>query len=359
MNTMLNFQNAHKMKSNIWLLPVIITLTSCGAEADNAGASTQNVIPVDVAVVKQQTISDKINSSGNLLPWETATLRSRAAGEITDIYFDEGQRVKKNQKLIQLDDRSLKAQLRRLRSNLKTAENELDRNKNLREVEGVSQGVLDESENRVETLKAEIDEIEVMLDFTTIKAPFEGSIGLRNVSPGDYLSVGESIGQIVAESTLRLKFNIPGQYSQAIKTGDSVYFEIRGRDSLYTAKVFAREAQISSTSRNLEVLAEVDNAAGDLVPGAFARVFVTIQTHDGAKLVPSESITSNIKGQTLWMMKNGKAHNVEVKPGLRLSKTTQILSGVDSGDTVLTTGLLQVREGTPVKVKEIIKIDQN
>lgn len=359
MNTMWNFLNGQIMNIKLGLAAVafLAACSSPGEQGGNDGGTAK--VPVTVALAKQQTITDQVNSSGNLLPRETATLRSQAAGEIMEIYFEEGERVERNQKLIRLDNRPLKAGLRRLQSELKTAESELKRNQNLLEVEGVSQSVLDESENRVETLKAEIDELEVMLDYTILKAPFSGTIGLRTVSPGDYLSVGESIGQIVVEEKLRLKFNVPGHYAQALKTGDTVKFEIRGRDSLFPARVFAREAQINAASRNLEVMAEVDNSSGILTPGAFARVYIKVQTHDDALLVPAESLISSIEGQTIWIMKNGKAQNVEVRPGLRLTKTTQILSGIEPGDTVLTTGLLQVREGTPLKVKDIIKIDQN
>lgn len=357
---MLNFQNALIMSSKcslLWLAALLATACSSADSGEQKGKPS-GAVPVTAALVKEQTITDQVNTSGNLLPRETATLRSQAAGEIMEIYFEEGERIERNQKLIRLDNRSLKAQLRSLKSDLKTAESELRRNQNLREVEGVSQSLLDESENRVETLRAQIDELEVMLDYTVIKAPFAGTIGLRTVSPGDYLAVGESIGQIVMDEKLRLKFNVPGHYARALQTGDTVKFEIRGQDSLFPARVFARQAQINAASRNLEVMAEVDNSSGIVTPGAFARVYVDISTFESALLVPSESLISGIDGQTVWIMKNGKAQNVQVKPGLRLTKTTQILSGVQPGDTVLTTGLLQIREGTPLRIKEIIKIDQ-
>lgn len=359
MNMTLNSLNALRMKINLFPVLFMLLITSCGNNDEKSNGARSSAIPVDVYVLDEQAITETVNTTGNLKPWETATLRTRTAGEITRIYFEEGQPVKQNQKLVQLDDRPIKARLRKLKSELTTAQLERDRNAKLREVNGISQRELDQSENLVETLKADIEEQQVMLDFSTIKAPFDGTMGLRTVSPGDYLNVGESIGQMAVENTLRLRFNIPGKFASAVKTGDTVKFEIQGKDTIYTAVVFAREAQISATSRSMDVVAKVDNSAGNLIPGAFARVKIKVKAYDNAALVPSESVISNIKGQSVWVMKNGKAQNIEVNPGLRLSKSTQILSGLSKGDTVLTTGLLQVRENTPVIVKNIIKIEQN
>lgn len=326
-------------------------LSSCNSEEGPKlnGGTRSNVLEVDYVVVQPQPIVNSLQVTGSLIPGESAQLSTQAAGKVQSISFEEGEKVKKGQSLLRIDDREWQAQLQRYQAELENAGKDLERKRALSEVKGVTDAELEASQLKVQTLKANIQETRVRLNHATVTAPFNGRIGLRSVSPGSYISAGSPVAMLVQDNPIKLQFNVPERFASQLRVGQPVRFSIAGSDENFEAEVYATEPMISESTRALRVRAKADNSEGKLIPGSYADVVVTLDSIPDALMVPTEAIIPELNNQLVYLINNGKAEKVQVKTGVRQPKMVQITSGLQAGDSVMVTGLLQVRPGIPVK----------
>lgn len=320
------------------------------------GGTRSNVLEVDYVVVQPQPMLHNIQVTGSLIPGESAQLTTQAAGKVQSISFEEGEKVKKGQVLVRIDSREWDAQLQRYRAELKNANKDLERKKAMASVQGISEAELEAAELKTQTLKANIRETQVKLDHATITAPFDGKIGLRSVSPGSYISAGTPVAMLVQENPLKLQFNVPERYAALLRPGQEVNFSIADNDTVYQASVYATEPMISESTRALRVRAKANNPAGKLIPGSYADVTVELDSIPDALMIPTEAIVPQLNNQLVYRISKGKAEQVQVKTGVREPRKVQITSGLQAGDTVLVSGLLQVRPGMPVKGDQEIDV---
>ncbi|MBK7684195.1 MAG: efflux RND transporter periplasmic adaptor subunit [Bacteroidia bacterium] len=316
----------------------------------SGGAAKGAPVLVDVAVIQPQTFNEVIQSTGTILANEEVNLVAEVSGRITSLNLKEGSNVKKGTLLVKINDAELRAHQQKLNASIKLAEQKLDRNKKLLNIQGISREEFDVLETGVEELKAERNVISAQIDKTEIYAPFDGVLGLRKVSEGAFVNSQQEIISIQKLNPLKLEFSIPEFYLGRVKVGDTVQYSLNGVDAKFLARVYAMEPTVDAGSRSVQIRAYCDDTKGQVWPGSFARVTLSLFTTT-ALLVPSQAIVPILKGKQVYVVRSGKADTVSVQTGVRNDSALQILHGLQAGDTIITTGLLQLRPGSEVKIR--------
>ncbi len=328
-------------------------MSSCknAAEGDTVSAP-RSVMQVNGFKVVAKPFENDIKVTANLLAKEQVELMAPIAGMVLGINFNEGQYVKKGALLVHLDDRAWKAQLVGLKAQLTNAEKDLKRKKALLEIEGSSQEEIDLANTNVSSLQAQIQQLEVNIQLANVRAPFTGQIGMRDFSLGAYLKAGDVLTNLTDVENLKVDFNLPEEYRQSIKIGDQVHLLING-DTI-ASKVYAVNSVISTQSRTVNVRSRLQQPKKQqIMPGAFAEVLIATNYIKDALLVPSQSIVPEIDKETVYVYKSGKVTRNTIKLGARTDESAHVLEGISVGDTIITTGLLQIREGMDVKLQSI------
>ncbi|MEJ8801363.1 efflux RND transporter periplasmic adaptor subunit [Pontibacter sp. H249] len=328
------------------------------ASGRGGGGPMVQRVAVDVFVVSPSAYQNKITTTGTVLPNEEVELRSEIAGRVTSINFKEGTRVQKGQLLVTVNDAELRAQLQKLESNQKLYRDMEERQRTLLKKEYISAQEYDQVSNQLATATADIQALKATLAKAYIRAPFDGVIGLRQVSEGSYVSATTPITRIVDISPVKIDFAIPGRYSQQVKAGDKITFTVEGNPKVYDASVYAVQPGIDPTTRTLQVRALFDNKNEEVKPGAFVSVALSLQNSDDAILIPTESIIPEATGHKIYLAKNGKAVPQMVKIGQRSETLIQIVEGVAPGDTIIRSGIMQLRDGSNLNIRKVQKADE-
>lgn len=306
---------------------------------------------VDGIIATTSDFSSNLDITGSIEANEAVTLRSEVSGLVTGIYFKEGSNVSKGTTLVKINDRDIQAQLREVvtRENL-SASNE-NRAKQLLAKGAISQEEYDTSLAELQALKSQVQLIRAQLAKTTIIAPFSGKVGLRNISVGEYITPSTTIANLLSTNPIKISFSIPEKYVSQLKPNSNISFTIDGSNKTFSGKVFAIEPGINQTTRTLQIKALAQNASGELLPGSFAKVKLSLSTIKDAILIPTEAVIPVLKGKVVYIAKNGKAQQVPVETGTRTADKILVLSGLNVGDTILTTGAMALKPDADVKVK--------
>lgn len=310
-------------------------------------------LPVRAMILNPTSLDNRILASGTVLPDESVELSSEASGKITAIYFREGERVRKGDLLLTINDADLQAQLQRLKYQEDLLVEREFRQRKLLEKEAVSQEVYDQALADLNTNRAEIQLVEAQIYKTRIKAPFDGIIGLRGVSEGSYVTPNTRIASLVKMQPVKIEFSIPEQYASDVNPGNKISFTIGSTEESYEAYVYAIEPMIDQSTRTLRLRAIHPNDDLKIIPGSFATVELVLKTYEQALTIPTEALVPLLGSQMVYIYKNGMAEPMEVQTGLRNSSMIQITSGLNSGDTLITTGILQLRKGMAVVLNEL------
>ncbi len=335
----------------ILALPKIISSEDVTTGNDQAGR-VNNTTQVKAHVVDTESMSNKVYATGTILANEEVELRSEVAGKITEILFKEGSYVKKGDLLVKINDADLQAQLKKAESKLKLSEEKEYRQKQLRNSNLISQEEYDNTVGELNVNKADYDLIKAQIDKTEIKAPFDGVVGLRSVSEGSYVTTSTVIARLQNLNALKIDFSIPERYSSSVKIGDDLQFKVSGSNNLFNAKIYAIEPKIDPGTRTIQIRAICNAYNRELVAGAFANVELNLAQINNAILVPTVSIVPGLKGQSVFVYKDGVVVSKPVEIGVREEKRVQITSGLSKGDTVITSGILLIRPGAKVLISE-------
>jgi len=338
------------------LLPALL-LFSCGKPDTPSGSAPAkgaalSVTTVEGFVAKPSVLTERVTASGNLLPSEETELHPEASGRVVKLNLPEGRMVRKGELLLKIFDEDLKTQLRKLETQLKQAEITEQRLADLLKVKGVSQQEYDLAVLQTQTFRADIDLLRVNLNKTELRAPYDGILGLRRISPGAYVTPATAITSIRSASALKLDFAVPEKYSQQLRIGQALEFTVEGNSATHKATVQATEQRISEGSRDLQVRATVANSRG-LLPGAFAEVSLALGSKSEALLIPNQAIIPQARDKKVIVCKGGKAKFVIVKTGVRQAGMIEIMEGIEAGDTVCTTGMLFLRPDASVTFSKI------
>jgi membrane fusion protein (multidrug efflux system) len=202
----------------------------------------------------------------------------------------------------------------------------------------------------LKSLQSQTQLIRAQLSKTLIRAPFSGKIGLRSISAGEYITPASNIARLVSTNPVKILFSIPEKYAGTIKMNTAITFTVAGSKNVYTATVYAIEPGINISTRTLQLKAKASNSNGELLPGSFAKIDLPLTNTNDAILIPTESVIPVLMGKKVFISSNGKAKEVMVETGTRTEKSVLISSGLSVGDTVLTTGIMSLKNDAPVQV---------
>ncbi|RYC70217.1 MULTISPECIES: efflux RND transporter periplasmic adaptor subunit [Spirosoma] len=306
-------------------------------------------------IVVAQNLREDVVSSGSLLAAEQVDIYPELSARITQLNIREGQPVAKGALLVKLFDADLRAQLQKLQAQADNARRTEERNKQLLDRGGISQQEYDIVTTNLRSSLADIELVKANLQRTEIRAPFSGVIGLRNVSSGAVVTPNTLIARLQQVSSLKLDFSIPEKYGSAVRVGSAISFLVDGARQPSQGIVYAIEPGVEEQTRNLRIRARVSNTTLAYRPGTFARVTLTIQ-NEKSLVVPTQAIIPQTRTNQVVVVKDGKAQFKDVTTGLRTAGAIQILSGLSAGDTVATTGLLFLKQDTPVKIGRVITL---
>jgi membrane fusion protein, multidrug efflux system len=313
---------------------------------ENPATVEKGQTKVDAFVVRPSLLIDEISVSGSLLAYEEVELKNEVPGRVVLLNLPEGEAVKKGTLLVKLFDDDLQAGLNKLRIQLAIQEKIHERQSELLKANGLSQNDYDQAGLQLNSLRSDIEIQKVLIRKTEVIAPFDGLIGLRNISLGAEVTPSTLLATIRSEDKLKLDFSVPEKYSPEIKPGMRVVFTMSNDDKEYEATVIATEQGIDALSRNLKVRAVVDNKSEHLIPGAFTDVHLRLSEKKNALLIPTLAVIPQEMNKIVILAKNGKAHFTVVKTGIRKTSRIEITEGIQPGDTVITTGILFLKEGS-------------
>jgi membrane fusion protein (multidrug efflux system) len=299
-------------------------------------------------------MSELINSTGTLRPDEETDLAFETSGKIIGINFSEGTRVKKGDLLAKINDKPLQAQLEKLQAELKMAEGKEFRQRSLLDRDAISQESYDQIVTDVQSINADIDLIRARISETELRAPFDGIIGLRYLSEGAYATPSTKIARLIKTSPIKIEFSIPEKYASEIKIGYPITFVIDGSNKIYHAAVYAVDPKIDINTRTIVLRALYPNVNDELKSGRYAGITLQMSNIDNAIAIPTEALIPEMDGEIVFIYKNGRAESVKVQTGLRTESKIQITNGLNPGDTLLTTGILQLRQNLPIMLDTVI-----
>lgn len=343
-------------RRSAWLLfGSIIVLGGCHSSSgkqEGKGEQPQT-LSAEAVVVQPEALNTAYQSSGTLLANEAVSIYPEVAGRITAIHFREGAPVRKGALLVQLFDGDIKAQIQKLNVQRRLQVITKERQDELLAISGISKQEYDNTIAQIAAIDADIAYNEAQLRRLQIRAPFDGMVGLRDVSVGAVISPTTQVTILQQVHPLKLDFPVPEQYKNVIRDGDDIRFTVTGNPDTLAGKIMAIQPGADAVTRTVMIRGLVPNPGHKLVPGAFANVYLNLGRVSEALVVPSQSIIPTTRDKKVAVLRNGKAELVTVNTGQRLVEDVEILQGLQPGDTVLTTGIMQVKNGTEVKVTKI------
>lgn len=348
-----------KIKTLVYTLLVIglvgligyrITKNSVAKGPKDKGKEEQP-ITVSGTVVKLQTFNNNLALSGSIEANEQVEIRSEVSGVVKTINFQEGSNIAKGQVLLKVDDIELKAQLAQAKTKQNLASENERRAKLLLQKEAISQEEYDVARADHQSAKAQSQLILAQIEKTTVRAPFSGKIGLRSISPGTYVTPALLIAKLVNIAQLKITFSIPEKYTSQVKKNGTITFKVTGSDRTYTAKIYAIEPEVEIATRTLKVRALADNKDGKLLPGTFADVQLPLDIIKDAVVIPTEAIIPVQDGKKVFIANKGMAKEIMVETATRTDASILVLSGLKAGDTVLTSGVMSLKDEAPIVVK--------
>ncbi|MDO1511625.1 efflux RND transporter periplasmic adaptor subunit [Maribacter confluentis] len=319
-----------------------------GSKANDA---VEQATSVKGMVLNAQQFNDNISLSGTIEANEQIEIRSEVSGIVERINFNEGSKVTEGQVLFKVNDIELQAQLSKVRTAQKLASENERRAKLLLEKQAISQEEYDIVSADYQSASAESQLIQAQLSKTVVRAPFSGTIGLRYISKGTYVTPQTLIAKLVNTSKLKITFSIPEKYASQVSVGSQLSFTTSDSKEEYKAKVYAIEPEVEIATRTLKMRAIAENKEGKLYPGTYANVMLPLESIDDALMVPSEALIPVQNGKRIFIAEQGKAKEIDVEIGARTGNEVRVVSGLKVGDTILTYGVMALKNGTPVNIQ--------
>ncbi len=324
-----------------------------GKPSGNGGMGKGMPSKVTAFITSASTLDNQLFSSGTVRANEEVMLMPEVPGKLIQINFKEGSNVSKGALLAKISDSDLQAQLSKLNLQLKLTKEKEDRLKSLFDIKGVSQEEFDAAANLVKTINADIEFIRAQIAKTEIRAPFDGIIGLRQVSEGSFVNNSTIIASMQQTRLLKIDFTVPEKYAAIVVPGNLIKFTVDNINQTFTAKVDAIEPKIDEQTRNITIRAIYNNEKMNIYPGTFARIELTANKKQEAILIPTEAIIPELKGKKVFVNRSGKAIPVKVKTGLRNDARIEITEGLKVGDTVITTGIMALKPEAEIIITSI------
>jgi membrane fusion protein, multidrug efflux system len=335
-------------------LAITIMATSCNKKKQENGSSKRN-IRVEGFIVSRTTLEQTISLSGTIKSFEETVLMPEVSGRVVSVNLPEGKLVKQGTLLVKIYDDDLQAQLKKANVELLIAEQTLQRQTELLKVNGTSQADFDQANLQVNSIRADIELIHAQIKKTEVHAPYDGIIGLRNISLGAQVSPTTALAVIRKSDKLKIDFGVPERYSSYIRPGMKIEFTLQSEETHYKATVFASEEGIDASTRNLKTRALIESYSTSIIPGAYANIELHLSENQSALLVPTQAIIPQENKKQLIVASNGKVKFVNVTTGTRTTSRVEVLTGLQPGDTIITTGILFLKANDVLRFTKVQK----
>ena len=333
-------------------ITALITLIACKGKKETPKQTVAPPVIVDVMVASAQAVTNTIEVNGTVVASEFVELRPEVNGRLTYLKVPEGGRIAKGTVVARINDADLQAQINKTKVQLELATKTEGRYRKLLSISGINQADYDVTLNQINGYKADLLYTQALIDKTVIRAPFSGTVGLRVVSPGAYVTPASIITTIQQVDKLKIDLTVPETYAKLLRRGSSINVVLdNGGATTRTATIVAVEPQANLATRNLKVRALLQG--GQANPGGFVKAYLNAGADSKAILIPTNCLIPDDKNNQVIVVKNGKANFVTVKTGVRQANLVEITSGVAVGDSVVVTGVLFARPKAALKIRSV------
>jgi membrane fusion protein, multidrug efflux system len=347
------------MRASRALVPVLTAIGSAilaiafSTSSSGQGKGPPGGMPptqVEVAKPTVTALADTISGVGTLRAAESITVRPEQAGLIESVHFSEGQKVANGAPLFRLDAALVRADVAEAEANAANSDRESKRAQEMVARKLISQSDVDNRRAQAKVDAARLDSTRTHLSKTQIHAPFAGVVGLRKVSPGEYVKVGDALVDLVQVDPLKVDFNVPEAYVDRAKPGMKIHVTLDafpGKE--FVGEVYAVAPQIDLNTRSLSLRAKLPNPDSVLKPGQFARIALELSHKDSALMIPEQALWPQGEKKFVYIIKSGKAEMREVTTGLRKPGMVEVLTGLTADDVVITAGQMKIGPGSDVQ----------
>lgn len=332
--------------------PALATEQSKRNPPSAAAAAPERTVPVEAAEVVVTSLATEIRVIGSLRSNESVVIRPEVDGRVAEILFEEGQRVDAGTPLLKLDAAIAAAELDQAEAALALSQANHKRAVELFERKAASAANRDQTLAALRADQANLELARARLDKLTLTAPFDGTLGLRKVSVGDYVTAGQDIVNLEDIEPLKVDFRIPERYLGSLAHGQAITVvadSYPGRS--FAGEVFAIDPLVDESGRAVLLRARLPNEEGLLRPGLFVSVALLVGERADAVMIPEQALVPRGNTQFVYKIADGRAVATPVRTGARQNAMVEILEGLSPGDMVVTAGQIKLREGAPVAVQ--------
>lgn len=306
-------------------------------------------VPVRTEPVRTEPIENQVRLVGSLRANEAVEIRPEISGILEEIRFEEGETVKAGDLVAVLNKQELSAQQAEARANLELAEANFQRVSQLHEQRTVASQDYDEARRSLSTARALALRIETLLEETQILAPFDGTLGERHVSPGQYVEPSTILVELVDADPVKAEFRVPERFLAALEIGKEVQVRVGAYpDRRFSGEVYFISPSVDPATRTVLLKARIPNEEALLKPGMFANLELVLSRSENAVVIPEEAITLISQEPAVFVVEDGKAAMRRVTLGVRVPGSVEVLEGLEPGEQLITAGLQKVRDGVPV-----------
>lgn len=345
------------MYKNTLSAVLLLFLFSCKDKKSEASQKNQPPPPtsVDVIIAGTKQLNNAIEANGSVVANEMLELHPEISGRLTYLNVPDGANVAAGTVLAKINDAELQAQMNKSKVQLELAQKTEERLRKLLAVNGINQADYDLALNNVNNIKADIELLKAQIEKTVVKAPFAGVLGLRQISPGAYVTPQTVLATLQVVNKVKIDFTVPELYANIIKKGSTINILTNESAAKRNATVIATQADINTSTRNLKVRAELNGSP--INPGTFVKVLLEVGGKANSIVIPTNSIIPEADAKKVVVVKDGKGKFVTIETGLRTASGVEVTKGLNVGDSVVVTGVLFVRPNAPVKVKTVKKLE--
>ncbi|MCG7874581.1 MAG: efflux RND transporter periplasmic adaptor subunit [Candidatus Thiodiazotropha lotti] len=347
-------------------IPAAIKMQQFQAMADMQMTMPPEIVTADQ--VKRQQWPNTLSATGSLVAVQGVTVSAELGGKINKIAFESGDRVKVGDLLVRLDTTAEEAQLRSAEAGAKLARINLDRNRGLRANKTVSQSDLDTSEANYKQATAQVENVKATIAKKTLRAPFSGQLGLRQVNLGQIIEQGTPVVTLQTIDPIYADFSLPQQRFSSIAVGNEVRITTdAAEDKSFNGKIVAINPEIDQATRTVRIRSTLSNQEELLRPGMFANVKVIMPQQDDVLAIPATSVLYAPYGDTVFVIDTtkdeatGEEQKTLRQQIIRLGQTrgdyVSVVTGLKEGETVVTSGVFKLRPNMAVVVDNTLALD--
>jgi membrane fusion protein (multidrug efflux system) len=331
----------------------LLGLSKASAPAQGTRGGPAVGLPVVVAPVRAATVVERVETVGTARAREAVTITTRISGIVAAIHFREGQVVKAGDVLVELDRSQLTAELDQARASLDDARQQLARARQLRASQAVAEARIDQLEAAARSAEARVRQVQARIEEMKIVAPFDGRVGIRQVSLGALVPPGTVVTTLDDLSRMRIEFSVPELYVARLRAGMPVTAGSTAFGSRrFQGAVTVVDTRIDPATRAVRLISEFDNSDGALRPGLFLNIDLTVEQRANGMIIPEDAIDPVADKAFVYAVRQGRAQRIEVRLGTRLPGEVEVLAGLNPDDMVVVRGLQRLRNGVPVQVTE-------